>query len=474
MTSVSLNRSPRSRSGGSGKGDFMEPPVKRPAQGASEARSADGRKQRHFTASRDGGTIPRAGDARGAGRCCKMPRERRRRALRYRSGDILKVLAFLLLRRGRGVPLPLHLRGRDVPHPGGEKDPRGAPGSPRAGGGAAGPRALHPHVRHWEACVAPVTPFTIAGAVIFGKFHGMLYNLAGEMLGASIAFFLGRYFLHGMARNFLETKLPWLDRKAARRGVFGDLLPADLLVPLHRPELRRREPPGSASRDYFLGTLLGILPAVVIVTYFIGALRDLLAEVPAAVGPRSRLDTLAPIALLILSFFIPSIVKRLRKPPAGDASPRVPHPPERMGSHVRSSGVKRIDEVRVPGKDPRGEAVPAAAHAGHLHPVHLLVPLPLFVDRRQDRPLADVAPRRVGAVPDLDGHIVRGQVSQPDPDGHPDRFPHLHVPVLPELVDADRHAGPCRRHPRPPRGQRPWRERNWSAERRTPARWAGR
>ena len=61
----------------------------------------------------------------------------------------------------------------------------------------------------------PATPFTIAGAVIFGKFHGMLYNLAADTLGASISFYLGRYFLHGVARGFLETRMPWLDRKAA-------------------------------------------------------------------------------------------------------------------------------------------------------------------------------------------------------------------------------------------------------------------
>ena len=29
----------------------------------------------------------------------------------------------------------------------------------------------------------PATPFTIAGAVIFGKFHGMLYNLTADVLG---------------------------------------------------------------------------------------------------------------------------------------------------------------------------------------------------------------------------------------------------------------------------------------------------
>ena len=136
---------------------------------------------------------------------------------------------------------------------------------------AAGPLgpALFVVVYALGSLVAPVTPFTIAGAIIFGKFLGMIYNFAGEMLGASIAFCLGRYFLRGMARNFLETKLPWLDRKAEREG-FSVIF---YLRIFWFPFIVLNYSAGATRirfRDYFLGTLLGSLPAVLISTYFIG------------------------------------------------------------------------------------------------------------------------------------------------------------------------------------------------------------
>jgi len=157
----------------------------------------------------------------------------------------------------------------------------------------------------------PATPFTIAGAVIFGKFHGMIYNLVADTLGASISFFLGRYFLHGLARDFLETKLPWLDRKAAEEGftvVF-------YLRIFWFPFIVLNYAAGATKirfRDYLLGTVLGLLPPVFIFTYFVGAIRDTLATYRR---PADLLNfhTFFPVLLLVFSFFIPAIVKRLRK-----------------------------------------------------------------------------------------------------------------------------------------------------------------
>src|SRR5512135_3031460 len=166
----------------------------------------------------------------------------------------------------------------------------------------------------------PATPFTIAGAVIFGKFHGMLYNLAADTLGASISFFLGRYFLHGVARGFLETRMPWLDRKAARDG-FSAIF---YLRIFWFPFIVLNYAAGATRirfRDYLLGTVAGLLPPVFIFTYFVGSMKDVLATYrrPADL---LDLDLVVPVLLLILSFFLPTLLKRLRKgrellPPAG-------------------------------------------------------------------------------------------------------------------------------------------------------------
>jgi uncharacterized membrane protein YdjX (TVP38/TMEM64 family) len=157
----------------------------------------------------------------------------------------------------------------------------------------------------------PATPFTIAGAVIFGKFHGMFYNLVADTIGASISFFLGRYFLHGLARGFLETKLPWLDRKAAEEGftvVF-------YLRIFWFPFIVLNYAAGATKirfRDYLLGTLLGLLPPVFLATYFIGAMRDVLAT-DRRPADLLNFHTVFPVLLLVFSFFIPAIVKRMRR-----------------------------------------------------------------------------------------------------------------------------------------------------------------
>ncbi len=166
----------------------------------------------------------------------------------------------------------------------------------------------------------PATPFTIAGAVIFGKFHGMMYNLIADSLGASVSFYLGRYFLHGVARGFLETRMPWLDRKAAEDG-FSVIF---YLRIFWFPFIVLNYAAGATRirfRDYLLGTVLGLLPPVFIFTYFVGAMRDVLATYrrPADL---LTFDLLFPVLLLVFSFFLPTLIKRIRKggellPPGG-------------------------------------------------------------------------------------------------------------------------------------------------------------
>jgi uncharacterized membrane protein YdjX (TVP38/TMEM64 family) len=139
----------------------------------------------------------------------------------------------------------------------------------------------------------------------------MVYNLVADIIGASISFFLGRYLLHGLARDFLETKLPWLDRKAAEEG-FSVVF---YLRIFWFPFIVLNYAAGATKirfRDYLLGTVLGLLPPVFIFTYFVGSIRDALA---AYRTPYDLLNfhTVFPVLLLVFSFFIPAIVKRARK-----------------------------------------------------------------------------------------------------------------------------------------------------------------
>ncbi|HWS15097.1 MAG TPA: VTT domain-containing protein, partial [Candidatus Methylomirabilis sp.] len=129
--------------------------------------------------------------------------------MRERRGrDVLKLVAFLLLVAAAAYILFFSPAGALFRTPEGRKALIGKLDTLVQAAGPLGP-ALFILVYALGVLILPATPFTVAGAVIFGKFHGMLYNLAADSIGASISFFLGRYLLHGVARGFLETRMPW-------------------------------------------------------------------------------------------------------------------------------------------------------------------------------------------------------------------------------------------------------------------------
>ncbi len=225
-------------------------------------------------------------------------------------GDYLKLAAFLLVVAGAAYVLFFTPAGALFRTHRGRKALIGKLDVLVQAAGPLGP-ALFVFVYTLGVLFLPATPFTIAGAVIFGKFHGMLYNLVADTLGASISFYLGRYFLHGIARGFLETRMPWLDRKAKEEG-FSVIF---YLRIFWFPFIVLNYAAGAARirfRDYLLGTVLGLLPPVFIFTYFVGAMRDALATYrrPADL---LTFDLIFPVLLLVFSLFLPTLLKRLRK-----------------------------------------------------------------------------------------------------------------------------------------------------------------
>jgi uncharacterized membrane protein YdjX (TVP38/TMEM64 family) len=232
--------------------------------------------------------------------------------LRNRSGNIIKLLVFLLLAVASAYVLFFTPMGALFRTHEGRKILVGRLDGLVQMAGPLGP-VVFILIYALGTLVAPATPFTIAGAVIFGKWYGMFYNLAADVTGACIAFFLGRYFLHGVARNFLESKLPWLDRKTAEEG-FSVIF---YLRIFWFPFIVLNYASGATRirfRDYLLGTALGLIPPVFIATYFIGAMKEVLAAYQHP-GDLFTVHTLVPLGLLVASFFIPAAVKRLRKAP---------------------------------------------------------------------------------------------------------------------------------------------------------------
>jgi len=64
----------------------------------------------------------------------------------------------------------------------------------------------------------PATLFTGIGALLFGTMHGFLYNELGAMLGASMAFFIGRYLGRDFASGLIGDRLQQYDDRIAANG----------------------------------------------------------------------------------------------------------------------------------------------------------------------------------------------------------------------------------------------------------------
>jgi len=116
--------------------------------------------------------------------------------------------------------------------------------------------------------LVPITVLIIATAIVFGPILGLVYSLVGSFLGAGVTYALG-YFL---GRDFVQrTTGPKWERVERKIGQSGIIAVAALrLLPIapfsivniisgafHVPV-----------RDYILGSLLGLLPGIVVINLF--------------------------------------------------------------------------------------------------------------------------------------------------------------------------------------------------------------
>lgn len=155
----------------------------------------------------------------------------------------------------------------------------------------------------------PATLFTGIGAVVYGTFYGFIYNEIGAMLGATAAFFIGRYLGRDFAASLIGDKLKKYDDKIAKNGfattlylrlVFFPFTPLNFGMGLTKVTFK----------DYFFGTFFGIIAGGFVLTFFFATLAEVWKS-----GDWWQLlnrKTFFSAALFVASFFIPKIVKKFR------------------------------------------------------------------------------------------------------------------------------------------------------------------
>jgi uncharacterized membrane protein YdjX (TVP38/TMEM64 family) len=156
----------------------------------------------------------------------------------------------------------------------------------------------------------PGTLLTALGAAIFGAYWGFLYVWIGAMIGASAAFWIGRTLGREFAASMIGDRLRRYDDAIARNG-FATVLYLRLV---YFPFTAMNFGMGLTKVrfwDYFAGTGLGIIVGTFIFTFFIATLKEVWAS--GQWGQLLSFKVFFSVGLFVFSFFIPKILKNLRK-----------------------------------------------------------------------------------------------------------------------------------------------------------------
>jgi uncharacterized membrane protein YdjX (TVP38/TMEM64 family) len=156
----------------------------------------------------------------------------------------------------------------------------------------------------------PGTLLTGLGAAIFGAYWGFVYVWFGAMAGAASAFWIGRTLGREFAATLIGNRLQKYDDAIERNG-FATVLYLRLVYFPFTPMNFGMGLTKVHFRDYFLGTGLGIIVGTFIFTFFIGTLKEVWAS-----GNWAELISFKvffSIGLFIFSFFIPKIIKRIKR-----------------------------------------------------------------------------------------------------------------------------------------------------------------
>lgn len=159
----------------------------------------------------------------------------------------------------------------------------------------------------------PGTLLTALGAAIFGPYWGFLYVWIAAMIGASLAFLIGRYLGRDFAASIIGDRLKRFDDAIERNG-FATVLYLRLVYFPFTPMNFGMGLTKVRFRDYVAGTGLGIMVGTFIFTFFVGTIKDIWAS-----GQWAELlswKVFFSIALFIFSFFIPKLLKMAKGPDA--------------------------------------------------------------------------------------------------------------------------------------------------------------
>jgi phospholipase D1/2 len=114
----------------------------------------------------------------------------------------------------------------------------------------------------------PVTLLILATAFVFGPLLGSVYSFAGCLLGAAATYAVGYFMGKDFVQRIAGRKWAVVEKKIARSGVMAvaaiRLLPVAPFTIVNIISGAFKVP----VRDYFLGSLLGLAPGIILINFF--------------------------------------------------------------------------------------------------------------------------------------------------------------------------------------------------------------
>lgn len=154
----------------------------------------------------------------------------------------------------------------------------------------------------------PIAALSLTSGLAFGAVWGALYLMLGAIIGTSATFMISRYSGRNLIEKMLKGKFKELDEKLAERGFMTILF--FRVIPLVPYEVLNYASGLSSIkfRDYFLATILGLIPGVVIAAFFGGSLGEI----------KTFKDIFAPkfltaVVLMMVIIAVPVLYQMIRK-----------------------------------------------------------------------------------------------------------------------------------------------------------------
>lgn len=171
----------------------------------------------------------------------------------------------------------------------------------------------------------PITIFPVIGGVLFDFWIALPMNVLAATLGAWLAFGISRFFGRDAMEAFLKGRFKSYDRLTASRGVRAVALLRWLGVPPFAVTNYILGLSAIKSFDYFVGTMIGILPWMGMVTYASHSLWQAILEGGKAGLGQALWKSFGPIMILsatiVTTVIVTYLIKGVRSRRTGKATP---------------------------------------------------------------------------------------------------------------------------------------------------------